>query len=404
MKSQVAILLLLIALGFGLANGFSLFFRLAYLLAGLLALGYLWAWANVHWIEAVAERRTGRLEAGEVADERLTVRSKSRLPTLWLEVRDNSDLPGHYGGRVVSLSSWRQQTWRIQTKCRQRGYFTLGPITLTSGDPFGLFKIKRTMGDTHGLLVYPAAVDLPRFRLPTAQLPSEGRLRGHTYYITPNAAGVRDYVPGDSFRRIHWPSTARVGKLMVKEFDLERGSEIWILLDMQRQVQAGAGEESTEEYGVTLAASIAKKYLLANHLVGFISQAERPYLIQMERAGGQLYRILESLAVIKAQGVAPLSELMLNESVRFGRNTSLVIITPSTEMTWVATVQRLTQRGVKACVILVEPSTFGGGDNSLSVVGSLISSGIPTYLVKRGEALETALASPMEEDNAAIIG
>ncbi len=403
MKFRVAILLLLVALAFGFANGFSLFFRLAYLLAGLLALGYVWAWANVHGVEIVVERTADRLEAGEVADERLTVRNKSRLPKLWLEVWDNSDLPGHIGGKVVSLSQ-RRQSWGIQTKCRHRGYFTFGPITMSSGDPFGLFRVKRTVGDTHGLLVYPAAVDLPRFTIPAAELPDEGRLHSHTYSITPNAAGVRDYVPGDSFRRIHWPSTARMGKLMVKEFDLERGSEVWILLDMQEQVQAGVGEESTEEYGVTIAASIARKYLQANHLVGFISHAERPYRIQLHRGGGQLQRIVESLAVIKARGVMALSELMVDESIHFGRNTSLVIITPSTDMAWVETAQRLTERGVKACAILLEPSTFGGRDNSLLVVGSLILSGVPTYLVKQGEALEAALASPVEEDGMARLG
>lgn len=268
----------------------------------------------------------------------------------------------------------------------------------------GLFTIKRTIGGTHGLLVYPATVDLPRFEVPAAQLPSEGRLRGHTYHVTPNAAGVRDYVPGDSFRRIHWPSTAHAGKLMVKEFDLERGSEIWVLLDMQERVQAGTGEESSEEYGVTVAASIARKYLLTNHLVGLISQAESRYFLQIERGGGQLYRILGSLAAIKARGTMPLNELILNESVHFGRNTSLVIITPSTEMAWVTTVQRLTQRGVKACVILLEPSTFGGRNGTLLVVSSLTSSGIPTYLVKQGEALEAALTSPLEGESATIIG
>jgi uncharacterized protein (DUF58 family) len=155
---------------------------------------------------------------------------------------------------------------------------------------------------------------------------------------------------------------------------------------------------------VTVAASIAKRYLLTNNLVGFVAQAESRYLIQLERGGGQLYRILESLAVIKAWGKAPLDELILNESVRFGHNTSLVIITPSTEMSWVTTVQRLTQRGVKACVILLEPSTFGGGNDSLLVVGSLTSSGIPTYLVKRGEALETALVSPSEGETRVFAG
>ena len=70
--------------------------------------------------------------------------------------------------------------------------------------------------------------------MPAANLPGEGRFRRRTHYVTPNASGVRPYEFGDSFNRIHWKSTARTGELMVKIFELDPASDIWLILDLER--------------------------------------------------------------------------------------------------------------------------------------------------------------------------
>src|SRR4029078_3852886 len=89
-----------------------------------------------------------------------------------------------------------------------------------------------------------------------------------TTYVTPNASGVRNYEPGDSFNRIHWPSTARTGQLMVKLFELDPASDIWIILHLYKAAPVGEGDEGTEEFSVQIAASIARYFLVANRSVG----------------------------------------------------------------------------------------------------------------------------------------
>ena len=65
------------------------------------------------------------------------------IRNMWLEVDDESDLPGHHASHIISnLSAKAEYAWKVRTFCRERGRFRLGPITLTSGDPFGLFRIK----------------------------------------------------------------------------------------------------------------------------------------------------------------------------------------------------------------------------------------------------------------------
>jgi uncharacterized protein (DUF58 family) len=280
--------------------------------------------------------------------------------------------------------------------CRLRGLYKIGPVTITTGDPFGFFHYTNTFGRAQNLLVYPRATELPNFYVPPANLPGEGRFRKRTHYVTPNASGIREYEPGDSFNRIHWPTTARTNQLMVKLFELDPASDIWIVLDLDKTVHVGKGEEGTEEYAVRLAASIARYFLVANRSVGFISYGKQLFVENAERGAQHYTRILEALALSTAVGDVPLGTLVTEEGKRFGRHTTVVVITPSTSEDWVGALQFLAERGVKVAAVLLEPSTFGGSENALMVFGALAASDVYTYLVRRSDDLISALATGLE--------
>jgi uncharacterized protein (DUF58 family) len=293
---------------------------------------------------------------------------------------------------VITLGPREARAWRSTTACRLRGLYSVGPVTITTGDPFGFFKYTKTYGRPQSVLIYPRATELPNFYVPPANLPGEGRFRKRTHYVTPNASGVRPYEPGDSFNRIHWPTTARTNLLMVKLFELDPASDIWIILDLDKGVHVGEGEEGTEEYAVKIAASIARFFLVANRSVGFISFGKRLFVEEAERGAQHFTRILEALALSTAEGDVPVGTLISEESKRFGRHTTVVVITPSTSEDWVGALQFIAERGVKVASVLLEPSTFGGNENSLMVFGALAASDIYTYLVRRSDDLITSLA------------
>ncbi|MCI0395133.1 MAG: DUF58 domain-containing protein, partial [Chloroflexi bacterium] len=231
-RTGVIILGLLSLLG-GLTTGRDLFFNITYLLGLLLIVSFVWAWSNINWVYISRTTRTRRTQAGRPLEERFSVRNTSILPKLWLEVRDFSTLPVHYASKVVdNLGPRAAFTWRVSTICRQRGRYQLGPILLSSSDPFGLFPMQRELTPTTNVVVYPLTFDIHQFALPVGVLPGGDALRRRTHYVTTNASGVRDYAPGDSFSRIHWRSTARRDRLIVKEFELDPLADIWIVPDM----------------------------------------------------------------------------------------------------------------------------------------------------------------------------
>jgi len=268
----------------------------------------------------------------------------------------------------------------------------MGPVRAASTDPFGLFRRDRVFGGTNSVIVYPHVLNLPGFEVPAADLTGDSSARKRTHNVTPHASSVREYASGDSLSRVHWNSTARLNKLMSKEFDLGRAAEIWVLVDLHKDVQAGELEESTDEYAVTIGASLAKRYLEAQLPVGLIAYGEERYHLPAETGAGQLQRVLQYLALGKAEGRTPLEEVLPKEEALWGHHSSLVVITPSPRAEWVAALVELSKRGVRVVVVLVDGSSFGGFLNTLDAQDNLYLAGIPAYVVKKGDDIPAALS------------
>ena len=392
------VVLTLICAVAAISTGFWLTWRLVYV--GIIGIPVAFAWSRVNLagLEITADRTDDRLQVGAQYEERITIRNRSWLSKIWLEIDDPSEMPGHDARRVVTVGARASKSFRVRSTIARRGLYTVGPVEVRTSDPFGLFRHSKRFGRAQNVLVYPRAVELPGFSLPPANLPGEGRFRRRTHFVTPNASGVRQYEFGDSFNRIHWSSTARTGELMVKIFELDPASDIWIILDLQRGVHFGEGDDSTEEYGVSIAASVARYFLTANRTLGFISYGRSFDVVEPERGIQQYTRVLESLAMARPWGDVSLSDLISNDSRRFGRHTTVVVITPSADEAWVASLAALQGRGVKVAAIVLEADTFGGGEGALGVFASLAAGDVFTYMVKHAETLEIALASGITSD------
>ncbi|GIV97505.1 MAG: hypothetical protein KatS3mg057_2162 [Herpetosiphonaceae bacterium] len=411
MKALLLLLLAVVTFVMALGTQITIFFHLTYLLLVLLVLAYAWAWSNLQGLEIERHVDNTRAQVGEFIRERLIITNRWALPKLWVEVRDHSDLPYHEPGFVAYIPGYGRRRWAIRTPCTMRGKFIIGPVTIQTGDPFGIFRFSRVDLETYDVLVYPATIDLPSFRLPVAELQGGQDIRFRTFHVTPNVSTVREYVPGDSFNRIHWPSTARTNRLIVKEFELDPSADVWLVLDMEERVHQSIGlgamqpsdirpgrelrlPESTEEYAVTATASLARHLLSQGRNVGLLAWGQHREIIPPERESRQLLKILEALAILRAAGSHSLEELLAADSFRFSRNTSLLIVTPSMSRRWTDSLQHLLYRGVRASVVFVDPHSFGGGHEPAPLLSRLNELRVPLYHIRQGEPLDRALREP----------
>jgi len=374
-----------------LSGGWSVMFRLSYLLLLLFIAAWLWTWASARWIAVQRAPRQQRAQVGSALEEEITVENLSWLPKPWMDIQVASTLPGHRAQLFASLGPRGEQSWTLRTVCHQRGRYQLGPTTVTVGDPFGLFHRQRTFLADSTVVVYPQIVPLRGFRAPDGDLPGGGQHRVRVPHTTAMATGIRDYQPGDPFNRIHWPNTARLGRLLVKEFEQDPVADVWIVLDLDRNVHLGSGPDSTEECAVTVAASLASHFLLESRAVGLVTQGHH---LLPDRGTRQLLKILELLAVVRVREFQGVGELLAISAPLFARGTSALVVTATARTEWLAALEDVAQRGVRSAVVLLEASTFGGTRPSLMLVSALAASGTPTFLVKHGEPLAEALAEP----------
>lgn len=325
-----------------------------------------------------------------------TLRNGSRLPKPWLEVHNPTTMPGGLPGRAITLGSRAERSWLIRAPLSRRGHFRIEPLHIRTGDPFGFFEASATVGQGVSVVVYPRLEALPMWRLPSASLEGSHASPERTLQTTPLATTVRPYAPGDSMNRIHWRSTARHGEIQVKEFDLEQTADAWIILDLQRGIQTGRGEESTTEAAIRAAASIADKALGENRAVGMTVNAGRTAYLPADRGGRQHQKVLQLLAAVDADSSTPLVETLIASVGRLRRGMTAVIITASQDPSWVRPLAALRARGVSCVVITLDAGAYAlaEAEARAAVTGGspVIDPDAADAAAKRSRALRHALA------------
>jgi uncharacterized protein (DUF58 family) len=284
---------------------------------------------------------------------------------------------------------------------------------LASGDLFGLFHVSQRLPASDSLLVYPMMVDIHAFPNPVGWLSGGEALRRRTQQITANAAGVREYAPGDPLNRIHWLSSARRNRLIVKEFELDPLSEVWIFIDAYKQVQFALPSEalqlderelwrpsvkiplppSTEEYAVSAAASLARYYIQHERMIGLVSAGRSTMVIPAEKGGRQLGKILEALALLKADGRLPLQGMVEAQARNLPRGSTVILITPGFGDGVTLSVELLSRTGMRPITVLLDAESFGGPSGSARVMRQLELMGVPACRVANGDDLGQALST-----------
>lgn len=351
---------------------------------GMMLAAYWWAHSLANSMRVTRSLRYVWAQVGDLLEERFALHNQGMWPVLWAEVDDESNLPDYPSSRAVAASSGQKSGWRVSTVCKRRGLFTLGPWMVRTQDPFGLFSVTQRYEHTLSLLVVPPIVELPAVVLPRGVATGRAVARQPAVDLTLNVSTTRPYAPGDPLRRIHWPSSAHHDTLMSKTFDAEVSGDLWIVLDLDASVQAGEGEESTEEYGVILAASLTDRMLRQNRAVGLVAYGARDAYLVPGRGEGQLWRVLRALALVQAGERRPLATVLTEMRAVLGRRTTVAVITPSGDPAWVEALWPLLRRWVAPTAILLDPVSFGGEGN-LSVVRSMLARlGIPAHVIAQG--------------------
>ena len=397
-RSAGILLLLAVVAFFSFGTGFTFFYRFLYTLVLVLCLEFVWAWINLRGVEVQLSRSATRGQVGGFLEGRISIRNWIRLPKSWLEVTEVTDLPDPAPGQGLALVRQQVRTWKTETFLSTRGVYQVGQVEISSQDPFGMFRMRRRFLQPQPYTVLPAVEPLPDLDTSLASLPSDGRATQHWDHITTDVASVRPYSHGDSYRRIHWPSTARLSSLMVKEFDMGLSTETWLVLDLEAGVHVGMDVDltaNTEELAVTVTASMINRLVQLSVTVGLAASGDPSSFQKPNSSPEHQIRLMESLAVVRASGLTSLERFLYDLRPSLSRFNTVTVITPTADPTWVPVLANLRRRGINVNVVLIDPQGFGDAPSIDPVLEALSIHDTPTYLVQRGISLNEALHSPL---------
>ena len=383
-----------------LVNGGAVYIRLLYLGGLLILVSALITALALRGIKVVRYARAMRGSVGDIFEEHFEIFNESRTPKLWLEVANESNIPHSTGSRVLTfIRPHQKRIYIARTWLMGRGGFVLGPTTVSSGDPFGIFRVSQIYPAQSSLVVLPMLFPIAEFATPPGLLPGGRAIRRKSIDITPHAAGVREYVPGDPMKRIHWPTSIRRDQLMVKEFEQDPQSEVWLFLDTHRGVHFSKQSDdsappvddlfllrrrqvklpaSSLEYAVSITASLAQYFIGQRRAVGLVTASHNNYtVISAERSERQEAKILEQLAFLQAESSYTLPGLVTAQLGQLPQGSSAILVTPMIWTELLMAVDSLQRRKLRPVVVLLMVESFGSRAGNEELAVHLLERNVP---------------------------
>jgi uncharacterized protein (DUF58 family) len=370
-----------------------------------LAVGLAVAWVRLSPQPERVRRRTGPGELTEGDDLQVQVDVELgpgvRPPGVLLVERI-----GRLGKRQTPLEVAGHRAWgRYRLQAIPRGRYAFSDSTVVVEDPFGLARVEQPLGESGALVVYPRLVELEHLFSETGASSLGGALRG---LLVRRPAGVelhsvRDYQEGESLRAVHWPSTARRGRLMVKDLEDAPRDDLAVVLDARAGALAGDPPESSFEAQVRAAGSILKLYARRGRRATLLVNST-PRRIQRVRSYDGDWRLaLELLASVEPTGRASLGAMLDDDALVTGRTSDLVLVTAVVDRALVDTLLRQVP-GRLLTVVYVDVATFAPGTRPAHrrepLLLRLQAAGVGVAVVRRGDDFAAVLgaAAPKAAD------
>ncbi|MCM0651087.1 DUF58 domain-containing protein [Clostridium swellfunianum] len=218
-------------------------------------------------------------------------------------------------------------------KAHKRGTYLLKEIEVSIGDIFGFFSNDTQIYDYLELLVYPKLVDLKNIQFATTSLYGDSIIKRWIYKDPLYIKGIREYSIEDRMKDIHWKSSLKMNKLMVKDYDYTSEMELVIIVDVQcGELYWQSIIPKDIERGISVGASVARQAIKEGIPTGMVTNSQLTYYgdsfsNNVRPALNSLKAILELCARIDYTPRLSFSEFLKQEAKYFTRNRTYLVVT-----------------------------------------------------------------------------
>jgi uncharacterized protein (DUF58 family) len=316
---------------------------------------------------------------GEKINLNIEIENKKLLPLSWIRVQDDWDrsigpvnqeilAPSHIIDRGFLVNIFRLRWYEKASRSyklllRKRGIFTVGPARIDTGDLFGIFEKNKMIENPQYVTVFPTLYPFSNLKFTSDDPFGDLQTRRRLYEDPNRPIGVRGYRPDDSFRRIHWPATARTGQLQVKVYQPTSGQVMMVCMNVATFARYWEGiYPELLEHIIKTAATIVHEGLLEGYKVGLVANgslahADQPFRIPPGRSPQQLAMLLQSLAGVNSVITGDFGRFLLKEVPRVQYGSTLIVLTAITSPELASTLIQLRHHGRKIILYSVAEET-----------------------------------------------
>jgi len=319
------------------------------------------------------------IEKSQISEEDLT-RVRLRVTNVgngeipFLSISDA--VPGELWDSDVTQSSFGMALRKGETKDvfyavrgNVFGVFRLGPISAKSTDIFGLGESEKQLDLYSNIVVLPKATErLIHFKIrPRKTKPWPGEIAARKVGLGIDNFSIRQYIPGDSFRRINWRASARMNRendedLFLNEQMAELGADTIVIVDARPVSNVGSGEDSTIEYSVHVAISVTDRLLKDRNRVGLITVGLNSEKIPPGYGRRQYNRLVLSLIRVRPGEFFTFENISRYLKLFYPNIAQVVLISPLIDDAAFSSAAEIARTGYELLVISPHPIDFSGAE------------------------------------------
>ena len=361
----------------------------------LLASGLTWLWTWIAESPASVTHTVQPVPATEGDRVRVAVEVR-RSSRLLLGSMTLTATIGRIGERTCRLRVHRRTAWgEIDLGRMPRGVFPISRTEVTLGDLLGLVSLSPPVScQPARVVVRPRLVELVGLFSEAGRAGGDGRR-----LLLRRSAGfdfhsVREYEQGESLRRVHWPTSARRGTLMVKELEDRAYDGVVVILDCDPPGAVGTPPDSSFDVAVRAAGSILQAHATRGRPATFVSTGRERAVVPVRSAADDLGGAVTALAAAEPDALYGLARFLGSDHPAVAGGGEVLVVTATREPAAFAAVLALAGRRVVS-VVWVDAASFAARPTRAEAgVLRLAAHGIPAAVVRRGDDLADELSAP----------
>lgn len=350
-----------------LRTGREFFYFFFWFLVSFAAVTFIWLLIQYLYLKKVylTRRAPGKIEEDDILQVETVINNANFFPLLNVVIEDYLACAVYPDRQKRTLFGYLRKrssvTLKYSCRCPQRGRYKLGPFSIYIFDPWGLFFLKKNYFIHSELYVYPRPFNIREFPpLVKGTAPWFGIETSHVSGDEHEFYGVREYRQGDPVKRIHWLSTARKNRLIVRQFQQQSFCRATILFNLNKENNFGRGKDTVAEYTVKIAASAAKHLLERDVSLEVIAHAGETAHIPFNKGPGHLEGIFKLLAGAQAESRVGIDDLFREFSSLIANDSSLIVIMPDKDLEYLYPMLSLKIRNISLIPLILVTSSFLG--------------------------------------------